>query len=379
MSSGVQQARRLVQYGDGHPVISLYLDLDPERFATAPARASQIRSLIDQASRDVQSDPTRNHEDRVALREDLKRVHSFLQSPQAPYKGARSLAVFCSTPGGLFEALPLSRPVAGRVVIGSGPYVEPMLAALQQRRWLVALVNRRTARLLSGSPDLLRERERLEEDVHGQHDQGGWSQARYERSVEKDAEDHLRNFAEIVNRRWRAERFDRLALGGPQEVVPRFAEHLGEDLRSHLAAGRVEIDLSDATDAHIAQAVQRLVIEDERAEERQCLDRLLEGVDGGGRATARVAETVEALNERRVARLLLEPGFDGTADRCSRCGLLVVDGDGSCPADGSELQPVEHLREAVVEAALAQDAEVTVVRHHDDLRQVGGIGALLRF
>ena len=34
VSSGVQEARRLVAHRGEHPVISLYLDLDPERFAT---------------------------------------------------------------------------------------------------------------------------------------------------------------------------------------------------------------------------------------------------------------------------------------------------------------------------------------------------------
>lgn len=376
----MQQARRLVERSNGHPVVSLYLDLDPERFATAPARSSQISSLIDQASRDVAADTSLSHDDRAALRADLQRVRSFLNSSEAPYKGARALAVFCSTPGDLFDALPLSKPVAGRVVIGSGAYIEPMLAALQQRRWLVALVNRRSARLLAGSPDHLRERARVEDNVHGQHDQGGWSQSRYERSVEKDVEDHLRNFAEIVERRWRSERFDRLAVGGPRETLPRFQERLSDDARSRMAPVTVDIDLSDATEAHIQEAVERVVVEDERSEERHVLDRLLEGVDGGGRAARGVPDTLTALGERRVSCLLLEPGFDGTAGRCPRCGLLVADGDGGrCPVDGTETEPVEHLREGVVEAALAQDAEVRVVRHHDDLQRLGGIGALLRY
>lgn len=379
VSSGVKQARRLVEHGDGHPVISLYLDLDPERFATAPSRASQIRSLIDQAAREVDSDSELSHEDRLALREDLQRVQSFLSSSEAPFKGARSLAVFCSSRDELFESVPLSKSVPGRVVIAPSAYVEPMLEALQQRRWLVALVNRRCAWLLTGVPDHLRERERLQDEVHGQHDQGGWSQARYERSVEKDVDDHLRHFAEIVNRRWRAERFDRVALGGPQEVVPRFQELLGEDVRAHLAAGRVDVDLSDASEAHLREAVERLVLEDERAQEHEALDRLREGMGEGGRASAGPAETVAALNQRRVERLLIDPGFDGSAQRCLRCGLLVLDGDGRCPADGSPLRPVDHLREAVVEAALAQDAEVMVMRHHDDLQAMGGIAALLRF
>jgi hypothetical protein len=56
-----------------------------------------------------------------------------------------------------------------------------------------------------------------------------------------------------------------------------------------------------------------------------------------------------------------------------------VESDGTCPADGSSLEEVEHLREAAVEAAIEQDAEVMVVRHYPDLGPFQGIGALLRF
>src|SRR2546421_12500057 len=78
VSSGLEEARRLVQHRGEHPVISLYLDLDPERFATAPARASQIRSLLDEAGREVERLDGRGHEDRLSRRADLRRCGSFL-------------------------------------------------------------------------------------------------------------------------------------------------------------------------------------------------------------------------------------------------------------------------------------------------------------
>jgi peptide subunit release factor 1 (eRF1) len=379
VSSGVQAVRRLVEHRDGHKVVSLYMDLDPERFATPPARAAQVHSLIDAASREVDGDERLEHADRVALREDLGRIRAFLSSPEAPFKGARALAVFCSARDDLFETVQLTRPVEARVVIDHAPYVEPMLAAAQERRWLVALVNRRSARLLAGSPERLRERERLDEPIRGQHDQGGWSQANYERSVEKDVDDHLRRIAEITNRRWREERFDRLALGGPREIVPRFERLLADELRANEAPGRVEISINDATEAQVRQAVEELVDEDEKRTEREALDRLAAGIGTGGRATGGPRDTVAALNERRVETLLLEPGFDRRAERCPTCGLLFLDADGRCPADGSELEEVEHLREAAVESALAQDAAVMVTRYYPDLGPLGGIGALLRF
>lgn len=379
VSSGVQDARRLVEHRGEHPVISLYLDLDPERFATAHARASQLHSLIDEAGRSIDRDGRLAHQDRQALRADLRRVSAFLASPEAPFKGARGLAVFCCTPDELFEAVKLTRPVQGLVAIDRAPYVEPMIAAAGRHRWLVALVSRRSARLLAGPADRLRERERVDDEIRGQHEQGGWSQSNYERSVEKDVGDHLRRVAALVGRRWRRERFDRLALGGPHEIVPRLEALLDEEPRARLAPGRVEVDLSSATDAQVQQAVEKLLTEDEKQTERDKLDRLAAGLGAGGRAAGGPQDTVLALNERRVSTLLLEPGFDRRAARCPACGLLLAEPGGACPADGAELEELEHLREAAVEAALAQDAEVLVVRYYPYLGPLGGIGALLRF
>ena len=360
-------------------MISLYLDLDPERFATPPARASQVRSLVDEATREVERLEGLAHDEKVALREDLKRVDAFLSSPDAPFKGARSLALFCSSADGLFEAVKLTRPVAARVAIEQVAYVEPMIEAVQRRRWLVALVNRRSARLLTGDPERLQERERLEGGGHGQHEQGGWSQSNYERSVEKDVTDHLRAVAEVVNRRWRRERFDGIAVGGPQEVVARFEELLADEVRDRLAPERIDVDIAGATQADVRAAVERIVLEDERRDESALLDRLEAGLGSGNRAAAGVTDTLSALNERRVQTLLLSAGFDGEGGRCPSCELLTAAADSRCPADGSEVRRIDHLREAVVEAAVFQDADVRVIRHHPERMPREGIAALRRF
>jgi peptide chain release factor subunit 1 len=374
-------ARRLIEHRTGHPVISLYLDLDPERFATPPARSAQIRSLIDRASRELEAIDGLSHDERITLRADVKRLEDFLSSPsgRAEFQGAGALAVFCSGRDGLFEVVQLPRPTPGRVEIGRTPYVEPLIAALEQRRWLVALVNRRLARVLGGPVDRLEEQGSFEDYVRGQHDKGGWSQARYERSIEKDTDDHLRRAAEAVNHRWRTERFDRAALGGPGEIVPRMEAHLAAEVRANLAPGPVEVDLSSANDDDIRRAVAKLVDEDEQQLERAALDRLAAGIGTGGRAAGGPEGTIAALNERRVETLLLDPGFDRAGARCPACGLLMLEYAGRCPVDGSEVERVEHLREAAVEAALGQDASVMIVRHYPDLAPYQGIAALLRF
>ena len=377
--SVVDAARELVELQPRHRVVSVYLDLGPERFATAPARASQIRSLVDEARREVDADEALGHEEKTALREDLQRIDAYLSSREAPFRGARSLAVFSSVRDGLFEALQVPHPVEARVVIDRRPYVAPLLDRAEQRRWCVVLVSRRDARVLVGPADRLEDGSRLTDDVHGQHDQGGWSQANYERSIEKDTDDHLRRVADAVRHRARQDRFDRLVVGGPPEIVPRFERLLGDELRARIVERRFQVDLSSATDDQIRAAVAKLAEEDDKHVERDALDRLAAGIASGGRAVGGVDGTLEALAERRVHTLLLEPAFDRRGYRCPACGLLVAEAPGACPADGAGLEEVEHLREATVEAALEQDAEVMVVRHYPDLGPFQGLGALLRF
>jgi hypothetical protein len=376
----LESARRLVSRQPVHPVVSLYLDLDPERFATPPARSSQINSLVDEAHRQIEADKSLSHEDRLALREDLDRIREYLHSSDPPFEGAHALAVFCSLRDDLFEVVQLARPTEGRVIVEPGPYIEPLIARAIERRWCVALVNRREARLLTGPVDRLSELGQIADDVHGQHRQGGWSQANYQRSVEHEVDAHLRRVAELLHRRWRAVPYDRLALGGPVEDISRLEGFLAGDIAPLLVPERVDVDLSSATDTQIQTAVADLVEADERRRERDALDRLAAGVGSPeGHGAGGPEDVLSALNERRVQMLLLEPGFDRPGGRCSSCGLLTLESEGECPADGSELVEVEHLREAVVEAAIAQDAEVMVVTRYPDLGPFQGIGALLRF
>src|SRR5918999_5901461 len=60
--------RRLAEVRLDRPVVlSLYLDLDPTRFAVPPARATQVRSLLDEADRRIREMQGLSHQDRRDL------------------------------------------------------------------------------------------------------------------------------------------------------------------------------------------------------------------------------------------------------------------------------------------------------------------------
>ncbi|MDQ3587540.1 MAG: host attachment protein [Actinomycetota bacterium] len=361
----------------GGLVVSAFLSLDPSEFATPPARATAVRSLLDEAHRRAQERDGLSHAEREALKVDLGRVEKVLEG-DLPTKGAHAVAVFASSGADLLEVLRLPRSVGSDVVIDHAPFVEP-LAALHgsERQWAVLLSNRRTARLFTGGAARLVEVEQVRDEVRGQHAQGGTEQARRQRSIDHEVDQHLRNAAEALRRRGRRRSFDRLLVGAPSELVGRLEDALDAPLRERLA-GRVEVDVEHATaDTVLAAAEPLLEADDERCE-REALDRLKAGVGGGGRGVAGLADTLEALSEQRVEILLKDDGFSADGARCPSCGWLGVE-PGACPADGTPLVHRDDVVEDAVERALAQSAEILVVRRFDDLRPLGGVGAVLRF
>jgi peptide subunit release factor 1 (eRF1) len=359
-------------------VVSLYLNLDPHDFATPPARATAVRSLLDDAARRIRGNGDLAHEARRHLDADLERLERWFRSTDFNAGGAHGLAVFCSSAAGLFRALKLPWPVETKAYIADRPVIEPLARMTVPGRWCVLLVNRREARVLYGSRDRLDEVERISDTVHGQHDQGGWSQKRYERSVEKEVDDHLRHTAAAVLRRFRRRPFDRLLLGCPEELAGRVETELHPYLRERLA-GRIEVDVENATPDDVFRAAQPKLREHDERRVGQALERLERGAGTNGRASVGLDATLTALNERRVEQLLVERGRAEPGVVCRSCGWLGAGGERRCPVDGSPLEQRENVVEAAVESAVTQAAEVVAVDPEPGLSGYGGIAAILRF
>jgi peptide subunit release factor 1 (eRF1) len=373
MKETARQARRLLERTGEHPVVSVYFDLDPDEFATAPARATQARSLLDEAERLTRADDSLDHQDRVTLTADLERLEAYLQSDDLPVSGVRALAIFCSGQDDLFETVRLPHPAAPRVVIARTPYLEPLAVGLDEGRWSVALVSRHAGRIFDGAEDGVREREDIGGKLPGEHHN-------HERSYDNEADAHLRDVAHELYRDWQRHPFQRLFIGGPAEIVERFAQLLHNDLRPALSSSRVDLDVTSASETDVRGAVEPLLERERSAAERQALEELKTRLATQGAATTGLEATLQALTERRVQTLLLSGDFHGQGGRCRNDGLLTAERDGNCPADGSELEPVSDLREAAVESALLQDAEILVVDEPPgELRRGRGIAALLRF
>jgi peptide subunit release factor 1 (eRF1) len=375
-----ERLRRLagIRAGEGK-VLSLVLNLDPREFATAAARSTEVRSLLDRAGRLIRDDDALAPAARTSLRADLERVEAELGRGGLDAKGAHGLAVFASSAIDLFEVLKLSEPVDHDPVIADTPYVEPLSAIGAPERWCALLVNRRTARLFCGAGGALDELELIEDDVHRQHDQGGWSQANYQRSVEKEVADHLRRAAEVAFATLKDDLPVGILVGAPQELAGDFEAQRHPYLRERLA-GRLDIDVENSTPEDVRRAASTRIEQATRAVQDAALARLAEGFGGGpGRAASGLEPVLTAVHEQRVEILLVDAGFAAPGVACPTCGWLGPDATASCPADGTAVERRADVVEAAVERALTQAADVHVLRDRPELASHGHVAAVLRF
>ena len=359
-------------------VLSVYIDLDPREFAAPPARATEISSVIDEASRMIRDHGALTHDERVALGRDVERVRAQLRAG-LDAEGARGLGVFASEPAGLFEILKLPRPIATKVWIADHPCVEPLAQIGAGELWWLALVDRRRMRLLAGTIDGLVELWRHDDETKGQHDQGGWSQSRYQRSIEKDVEDHLRAVATELQRRLRTTRIAGLLLGGSKENVAQLEALLHADV-AKCVRGHFDVDVWNSSVDEVLTAASPVLDELGARGDEELVQRIDEGLGKGGRAAAGLADVLTAVHERRIDTLVVQEGFTAMGTRCPQCGWLGVSAGGQCPADGTQTDVIDNIVEVAVGRAFGQSARVRYFPVTDpDLEQKGSIAAVLRF
>lgn len=347
----------------GHPVLSVYFDLDPSRFPTPATRDAELSALLSRAGgRDV----------------DAERVRDAVGAHPALAQGAQSVAIFSCAATGALEVLALPEPVEPLVIVDTVPWLEPLAAMVTSENWGVAVLSRRAARLFRGGSEGLVEFATVQDELHRRHAQGGWSQARFQRGIEQQVAEHARHVAELLLRAHRRRPFDQLAIVASDELWPVVEASLHHDLRDRIA-GVIKHDLEHAAAEEIMQAVSPVVERAEHDRERALISRLEEALGTGGAATAGLDEVLATFERERVEVLLVADRASLTAGLCSLCGRLSASGDGTCQLDGAPLVSVDAI-EHLIALAAQRSVDVVVVRHElDALREHGHVAALLRW
>ncbi|MFL5920444.1 MAG: Vms1/Ankzf1 family peptidyl-tRNA hydrolase [Gaiellaceae bacterium] len=357
--------------------VSLYLDLDPSVTPTAGDLTTRVNALIDEIERsEAARRPELGHEQREGLRNDVRRLRGFFEQ-DFDRDGAQGVAVFCAWLDNLWQPLPLSSPVPDAVKVGNALSLAPLVSLVGRGEGaLVVFVGRERGDLYLLRAGRLEELVDHFDDTPGRHDQGGWSQARYQRHIDKLVHDHLKEVAELVDRQLRRLRGPRVIVVATDETRSEFENALSNDVKKAVI-GWTAAD-AHATAAELLGEVQPLLESWRGEQETRAVERWREETGRNGRAAAGWRQTLEAASDGRIELLLFQEGADRPAWECPACGRVGADG-GACPLDGTAMEQRREGLDLAVRQTLAHGGTVWALAQRRDLEPVEGIGALLRF
>ncbi len=363
--------RKLAEWSsNGAPVSSLYLDVDGRRFPRREDFMVRAEGLCD----DLKSQaPDKDRGAKRSISGDVDRFLNFLNGLDR--RGNRGVALFSSSQAGLWEEVLVPRSVQDRAVVADHPYVLPLEAMVETyESFCTVIVDREKARLFLAKMGRVEEATDVFDDVPGQHDQGGWSQARFQRHIEELVGRHLKHVGDVVLRYHKRRNFDHLILAGPEEIIPAFEDGLHDYLKRRVVA-RTTLPMHANTDEVLEKSLQ-VEEELEGRRERETLERLEAEAAAGRLGVIGLGHALKALNEGRVETLVVPFGRAEKGYRCPQCQWLAVTGK-TCPRCGAEFQDVPDVIEAAVEAALRQSSRVETLDRNATGKEE--VGALLRY
>lgn len=242
--------RKIKDFSASDPVISLYLNTEPNR-GNAETHRLRLRNMIKD----------------ISLKQDAEAIEKFFNYTY-DWSG-RSVAVFSCAPAGFFYALPLAVPVKDFIQIGSKAAVDPLEDLLQEYSNLgVVLVDKQGARLFHFHLGELVEQQGFLGDQVKHVKNGGASSSHGlrggaldgGRAVRETIDRNLREVADTAARFFESKRVRRIMLGGTEENISRFRSHLPKSMQS-IVTGSFAMSMT-ATNAEVLQKVL------ERAQER---------------------------------------------------------------------------------------------------------------
>jgi peptide chain release factor subunit 1 len=354
--------------------VSLYLNLDPSASPTAGDMDARMRSLLADAEKESEARAYAG-ERKHALRTDLGLIRDWWDDEFAR-DGARGVAIFASSLDNLWRPLALAGPVRDEVRLSADLFLAPLVPLVGRGDGaLVVAVNRERGQVFRLRDGRLVELVDQTEEQPRRHDQGGWSQANYQRHIEKLVQDHLKAIGGEIDKRVRRGGELWIVIVAPEELRGGIADALSTEAREAIVgwaqaeAHASPSDLLEAARPHLEEAAA--------AKKRKVIDRWREEAGRNGRAAAGWEQTLEAATDGRVEVLLVEDGAARVAYTCPQCGRSSAT-DGACPLDGNRFDRRDDGADVAVHDVLAHGGSILVLER-GALTDHDGIGALLRF
>src|SRR3954466_10559244 len=287
------------------PVLSLYLNAEPDQHG---------KDDVDRFLRGELTARGRTFEPHSADREsydrDIERIQSWVRDNLRP--SANGVAIFaCSGQDDFFEAVQLEAPVKEhRLYV----YNQPQLYELARitdayPRYAAVVLDSQLARIFVFALGGTVGEAKVEGDPVKGHQAGGWSQARFQRHVGNQRQQHVKDTVAALDRIVREEEIGHIVVAGDEVIVPVFHEELPKHLQEKLVEDVLRLDIR-TPEQEVLKATLDAISSDDRREDADQARRAIEGYRAGGLGVAGLGPTFSALIRGQVSDLLVSEEFE---------------------------------------------------------------------
>ena len=271
--------------------------------------------------------------------------------------------------------MPLPAAVEPAAYLDNSPFLLPAGRLLDDlEAYAVVYADHARAIIYVAALGKLVEEERLRGDIKNHVRKGGWSQQRYERRRDNEIHRYCKAMLDKLNELVESEGLRRIVLTGDRILMNELEKRMAPDMLKKVVCRLAMEDKKDPRE--IFRETLSAAAEEERREERWLRDAIRNEHAAGGRAVIGSADTLAAFKEKRVRWLLIGPMEGVDFWRCGSCGGCGLGQPPTCPDCGKATYAQSAANEFT---DLAYTGRSRVEFASDDLAEIGGVGALLRW
>ncbi|RLF28259.1 MAG: hypothetical protein DRN01_00280 [Thermoplasmata archaeon] len=299
-------------------------------------------------------------------------IEEYLQN-EPKERGQKGWIIFASHLNNFFNAYKTDFEVESRLIVDTSPYISPLMQLLDEYEpFGLILLDTHRAVVYVVNHDRVKTSKHLSKDIMNRHRKGGCSQARFQRLRRGAINAFFKEVSESSEHL--LSEVKRVVVAGPGTAKDEFLDYLSDDLKKRVI-GKIDVDFDEK---EVLPAAEEAVTENREYTLVSKLEAFKKEVLRDGLAVYGVKEAVDAARNGQINTLFVLKGLKIKGWVCERCQVVEPGNIKVCPYCGKPTSEVDVVEE-IIEFAERTDAETEFVDDDETLKDLGGVGGLLRF
>jgi peptide chain release factor subunit 1 len=357
---------------DKGPFISAYLDTSVNENGK---RTFEI-VLRKQISEHLATLPEESDE-RQAFEQDVEKINAHLENLDNEIQG---VAIFACSGAGLFKVYEFQVPFDENLFfVFDRPHLYPLIKLVSQnRRFAVAQADTNSAHIYVFGRGEVFSREDIQNEKTNRSEVGGWSQMRYQRHIDNFHQQHAKEVVAELEKLVREDRIDRVILAGDEAVIiPILKGEITKELEDKVI-GTVPLSVN-APEHEVLEAAEKIVNQHNTLEDMKAVETLKEQDYENGLGVSSIGKVLPALLNGQVQELYISSNFDSIDYNIGQVNKIFKDYAPGIDEDLPSAKQTGLVIDEILRIAVQTADDIRFIQDDNLLKEVGGVGALLRY